>query len=109
MTRINLFRDAHPELADRFIDLKYQQIVSDPVGTISRVYRQLGLELSTTAAARMENLASHRGRYESRRPNSTLADFGIDPAEIAERFGGYCERFKIRRHLMSARGAVHGR
>ena len=34
MESITLFREAHPELAGRFIDVKYDELVSDPLAML---------------------------------------------------------------------------
>jgi hypothetical protein len=93
MERITRFRDAHPELADRFIDVGYRQIVSDPLGTVRWLYRQCGLHLTAVTADRVQRLANDRSRYVHRGACPSLADFGIDGATEVSRFANYCGRF----------------
>src|SRR4029077_18940786 len=57
------FRDAHPEMADRFIDLNYSELVADPLASPRRVYQQLDIALTEQAAERMRQLISQRSRY----------------------------------------------
>ena len=54
------FREAHPELEGRFIDVKYRGLVSDPLSVVRRIYRQLEMPLTEVAAERMKSLASMR-------------------------------------------------
>lgn len=70
------FRDLHPELADRFVDLDYPELVSDPVTAVRRIYRQFEIPLTEPTTARMQELASSRSRYPIRR-NLSLADLEL--------------------------------
>jgi hypothetical protein len=58
MEHITRFRDAHPELAGRFIDVKYRELVSDPLAVVRRIYQQLDIRLTEAAAERMQPLAA---------------------------------------------------
>jgi len=95
LDRLTRFRDARPELAERFIDVKYRELVSDPLGVVRRIYERLDIRLTEVATERMRRLASSRSRYQRRGVNPTLADFGLDGAAEIQRFAGYCARFGI--------------
>jgi hypothetical protein len=90
------FRDAHPEMADRFIDLNYSDLVTDPVATVRRVYQQLDIALTEQAAQRMRHLMDQRTRY--RKHNPKLTEFGVDVLREARRFSQYCFRFGVPCH-----------
>jgi hypothetical protein len=96
MDRITRFRETHPELASRFVDVNYNDIVSDPTATIRQLYRQLDLPLAHPTLELIRNLAARRSRYGRPRKKSTLLDFGIDLKSEARRFAPYCTRFGIR-------------
>jgi hypothetical protein len=87
------FRDAHPEMADRFIDLNYSELVADPLAAVRRVYQQLNIVLTDQAAERMRQLISQRSRY--RKHNPKLTEFGVDVLREARRFSQYCFRFGV--------------
>jgi hypothetical protein len=94
MERSIRFRDHRPDLAGRFLDLNYSEIVSDPLGTARRIYRHLDCPLSETAIERMRRFIATRARYQRRR-NPTLADMGLDVRAETRRFQNYCHRFGI--------------
>jgi hypothetical protein len=96
MDRITRFRETHPELADRFLDVNYEEVVSNPVGTLRRVYWQLGLPLADAALTRIQHLAGKRARYGGCRRETTLADLGLDSEAEGRRFADYCARFGVR-------------
>ncbi|HUA65099.1 MAG TPA: sulfotransferase [Alphaproteobacteria bacterium] len=94
MERSMRFRDEHSQLADRFLDLNYFEIVSDPLRTARRIYEHLDRPLTETAIERMRQFIATRSRYQHRR-NPTLADLGLDVRTETRRFQNYCRRFGI--------------
>lgn len=88
------FRDQNPELAGRFLDLNYSEIVSDPLGTVRRIYQHLDCPLTDIAIQRMRQFISTRTRYH-RKHNPSLADLGFDVSTETRRFQNYCRRFGI--------------
>jgi LPS sulfotransferase NodH len=93
--RFTRFRDSHPELAGRFIDLRYSELVSDPLAAIRRIYERLEIPLSQVAAQRMRHLAANRSRYPKRLATPTLTQLGLDVLVETRRFNPYCFRFGI--------------
>jgi Sulfotransferase domain. len=93
MERFIQFRDAHPELAGRFIDLNYSDLAADPMAVVRRLYERLEIVLTEEGAERMRRLISQRSRY--RKHNPTLAEFGVDVLREARRFSQYCFRFGV--------------
>jgi Sulfotransferase family len=79
----------------RFYDVRYDDFVADPVGTVAAAYRYFGLPLSGAATAAMRSLtgadAGGRGGGApdpGSRPGHrySLADFGLTGEEVDERF-----------------------
>jgi hypothetical protein len=69
---ITRFRDAYPNVAGRFIDVAYRELVSDPLAVVRRIYEQLDIRLTELAAERMRRLASTRSRYKKARSDDRL-------------------------------------
>ncbi len=95
LDHITQFRDAHPDVAGEFIDVKYSELVSDPLAVVRRIYARLDIRLTDAAAQRMQRLALSRSRYERRGASPTSADPGLDCSAETHRFEGYCSRFGI--------------
>jgi LPS sulfotransferase NodH len=95
LDRITRFRDAYPDVAGQFIDVKYSELVSDPLAVVRRIYERLDIRLTEVAAQRMQRLALSRSRYERRGVSPTSADLGLDCSAETLRFEGYCSRFGI--------------
>ena len=73
----------------RFHDVRYDELVTDPLRDVHRLYEAAGLRLTTTAQRRMERWLDrhHRGRRPRHRYD--LAQFGLDRATVDARFRSY--------------------
>ena len=95
VARMIEFRDEHPELANRFVDVNYPELASDPMTVVRRLYRHLEMPLSNEAVSKMQNLARHRSVYKGHRSVPAVADLGLDRMQQLRLFGEYCRRFGI--------------
>jgi len=77
----------------RLADVRHAELVRDPLGTVARLYRDLGLELSEPARAAMQAFVEAERRKPRSRHEHHLAGFGLAQGEIDERFAAYRERF----------------
>jgi hypothetical protein len=78
---------------DRVTDIGFDAAVDDPIGQIARVYDALGLALTAQAEGAMRQWLKERPR-EASRPRYTLADYGLHPDQVEERFRLYNKRFE---------------
>jgi hypothetical protein len=96
LDRITRFREGHPELEDRFLDVNYDELVADPAEMIHRLYQKLDMPLTSMAREGVMHLIAKRSRYRPRSGGPTLADLGIDTRMVIPQFAEYCVRFGIR-------------
>jgi hypothetical protein len=89
------FRDLRPELADRIVDIKYSDLIADPVAAVRPIYEQLGTVLEEPQAQRIRRLAAERSRYQG--PRASAEPFRLKPGTRAQvgRFEPYCLRFGL--------------
>jgi hypothetical protein len=90
--RLMQFRDARPELAERFVDVNYVELTADPLAVINRIYGRCDLTLTAEAAGRVRRLASRRSRYRGRRSIPSLADSGLDDLALSGLIGAQRRR-----------------
>ncbi|MDQ1508980.1 MAG: hypothetical protein QOG50_824 [Actinomycetota bacterium] len=95
--RIDRFRAGHPE--HPIVDVKYHDLVQDPVGAVESIYTAFagsgtgGLDaeayaaLTTYVAAHPKDSLGVHG-YD-------LDEFGLDGARLAERFSDYATRYDV--------------
>lgn len=76
-------------------DIQFDDAVADPIGQISRVYEAIGVPLNDQAQQAMRHWLQVRPR-EDARPPYRLADYGLRPEQVDERFTVYNKRFRDR-------------
>jgi len=89
-----LFRDRHPELADRFLDVRYSDLVANPMGVVEWLYERLEAPLSRKVRDRIQALALKRSRYAGQRA-SALPPRRADQTGPEVVFQRYCSRFNL--------------
>lgn len=82
---------------ERFVDIRFADLMQDPAGSIRGVYRDLGLELPGDAATAIRDYVAAKPRGKHGRHRYSLADFGLDETEIRARYAGYCEAYDVPR------------
>ncbi len=79
----------------RFCDVRYADLVGDPLGTVERIYRSAGLSVSEAARDSMSAWLSANPQHGAGRHDYSLADYGLDRTMVLERFAAYMERYGI--------------
>jgi hypothetical protein len=86
-------RDRAP--ASQFLDINFESIESDPLGTVERVYDFLQWPLTTEARAAMRRFLDANPKNKHGVHSYTLEQFGLSRGQELARFRNYCERFRI--------------
>src|SRR2546428_687262 len=76
-------------------DLNYIEIRRDPIAAVRRIYEHFGWLLSQKAEQRMRLVVASQAHEQSGLHRYDLSQFCLDPAEGAEAFAAYCERFDL--------------
>lgn len=95
LTRAMVFRETAP--SDRFIDVFYEDIVSDPIRVVREVYDQLGFPLTRSAEQAMRTFLRRHPKDKHGKHRYTLSQFGLDTRREDQRYGAYRARFGVRR------------
>ena len=83
--------------ADRFIDIWYKDVATDPVGQVRKIFEATGRTLSDEAAGQVQKWADEN-RRENRPPHEyTMEKFGLSEEQLAVDFRAYRERFILSR------------
>jgi hypothetical protein len=84
------FADRMP--AERIAIVRYDDLVSDPSGTVRDLYERFGFEIGAQFESVLEEQASRARRYRSRH-DYDLASLGLSRERILEDFADVFERF----------------
>lgn len=89
--------DAAWPFATPVCHIQHLDLVTDPLGTVQRLYRHFGLTLSPQAAAAISAHVQDKpnGGYGVHQYRFT--DHGLDPVALRQRFSGYVQHFGITR------------
>jgi hypothetical protein len=74
---------------DRFVDVSFADLQTDPVGTVSQSYRELGLDFSDESRARVAAWADSHQPGQRGTHSYDLADYGLTPDQVHETFSDY--------------------
>lgn len=80
--------DAHPEVPSAI--LNYSDLVTDPAGTVRRVYEQIGLDM---VPVHEKALAGEKGREYRSGHSYSLAEFGLEADDIRRHLAPLFDRF----------------
>lgn len=91
--RIDAFRS--DPLAPSIIDVQYADLVGDPLGTLETIYAACGRSLDEPARQAVTTCvaANPKGRFGTH--GYRLEDFGLDTAELRDRFSDYSARYGV--------------
>jgi hypothetical protein len=80
--------------ADRQIDVHYEDMERDWRGTMTRVYRFLGLDILPALPA-MEAYQKRAAALKRRPHQYSLEEFGLSPGQVLDQLGDYVRTFGI--------------
>jgi len=80
-------------LGVRVVDVRYTDLVSDPIKTLESIYARFDREITPDARGHMQSYieAHPRDRFGSHRYR--LSDFGLDESRLRESFAPYVQRY----------------
>ena len=93
MTRTDAFRAPHPE--HRIVDVQYSDLVQDPIRTVDDLYAACGEQLDSDARDAIAAYVNAHPKGKFGAHGYDLAEFGLDPGELADRFAGYIDRYDV--------------
>lgn len=87
-------RDLLPQ--DRTIDVMFHEYMGNELETVDAIYKMAGLDFDDDSKAALASYQADHPRGRFGRVRYDLADFGLDGAELRERFRFYTDRFPVR-------------
>ena len=88
-------RDHDCALPERFLDVRYRDLVKDPIGAVRRVYTHFDIPFTTIAEARMRRYMAETLKDKHGAHVYSLTQFGLNPDQERERYREYRERFLL--------------
>ena len=95
LNQATAFRLAHPQLQERWVDVRYQDLVRSPLATLERIYRSFGWTLPPATRAVMERWQQEQAqarRQQAQTPHRyALEDYGLTREMVDAAFAPYLE------------------
>jgi len=93
---LQAFLDARKKLPAASVhDVKFTELVSDPIAVVGQLYRELGHEFTGEAEGRMRSFLSMHPNGQHGNHSYAMASFGLDPADVDQGFTMYREQFGL--------------
>jgi hypothetical protein len=78
-----------------FLDVLYQDVVSDPLKEVRRVYDFIGLDLEPSTEAKMNTWLRNNSQTKHGVHGYELADFGLERSALDPHFKAYRDRYGV--------------
>ena len=95
--RIDAFRSTHPD--HPIVDVQYDDLMRDPVGAVESIYSSAAVvrenRLDATAREAMTAYVAAHPKDSMGVHGYDLAEFGLDAAQLGERFSDYVDRYDV--------------
>ena len=83
-------RERHP---GRVYDVRYTDLVNDPIEVVKGIYRHYGLEYTSELSGSLERYVRENPQHKHGKHRYSLEDFGLSAEDIQRRFGRYAAEF----------------
>lgn len=85
------FRCERPDFADRFIDVRYTDLIEAPLDAVEAVYKAFGLELTPEALENMKNYIHSNAKIREKmmKHKYRLEEYGLNEALVEHEFEQY--------------------
>jgi len=80
---------------EQFVDVRYRELVADPIGVVRTIYARFDITLTTSAETRMRRWLAETPKDKHGVHAYSLAQFGLTPEEERDRYRRYRERFLL--------------
>jgi Sulfotransferase family len=81
--------------ATQFFDVRYEEVLGDPLGVARRIYDYFGLPLAREAEEAMTHYLARSPKDRFGTHLYSLEEFGLDPSAERERYRGYREAYGV--------------
>ena len=84
-----------PDQDSRFYDVKFNELISDPISIIEKIYEHFDFTFTADARLAMQRYLDNRPRDKHGRHQYTLEKFGLSREKHSHVFSEYCQRFDL--------------
>ena len=87
------YRKEHPEKEEQIFDCIYEELFSDPIAMVKRIYNQFDLEYTEEFEERMKVYLENNKQGKYGRHKYSLEEYGFDGESIYQEYRDYMEHY----------------
>lgn len=87
------YRKEHPEKEDQIFDCMYDDLFSDPIATVKKIYRKFGLVYTNEFEERMKIYLQNNKQGKYGRHNYSLEEYGFNGDSIYQDYKEYMDHY----------------
>jgi hypothetical protein len=87
------YRKEHPEKEKQIFDCIYEELFSDPIAMVKRIYNQFDLEYTEEFEERMKVYLENNKQGKYGRHKYSLEEYGFDGESIYQEYRDYMEHY----------------
>lgn len=95
LRRAILFRDTGGAPRERFLDLYYTDLITDPVGTVRKVYDRFAIPVPEWMDEKVRGFLAGNKKDRFGKHNYSMEEFGLQPEGVGKEYAAYIERFHL--------------
>ncbi len=80
---------------DRYFDLLYRDLISDPMAAVDTIYRYFGLTLDEDSRQAMHTFLTENRRNRHGKHHYTAEEYGLDNQALSHHFADYIRQFSL--------------
>jgi len=96
------YRRTHPEKESQILDVMYDELFSDPVAMVRRIYDFSGLRVTTAFEERMRRYLDNNRQGKYGRHRYSLEEYGIDAEAFVDEHADYMSKYNFGLQNVSA-------
>jgi len=77
------------------IDINYQDLMQDPAGEVSKIYRHFGLDIPETLPSRVNQYLANHPKNEFGKHEYSLERYGLNSDELYQQYADYIKYFDV--------------
>jgi hypothetical protein len=81
--------------ADRFVDVRFADLMRDPVGAVRSIYDRVGHPFTDEYGEAIRDYLAAKPRAKHGAHRYSATDFGLDPDDLRARYAPYCNAYTI--------------
>lgn len=91
--RLMKYRDTTPQKAGQFLDIRFADLMRDPIEQVQNIYRTFGIRYDAALTKKLQRHMAENPQHRHGKPDYTLEKYGLNAQDIDAHFREYNTRY----------------